>query len=251
MRLLELTADQRIRQHNFQTNIPSYAILSHTWGEDGEEITFDDLSDDYVPQVTSPKSAGYRKLMFCAEQARSDGLRWFWVDSCCINKADARELQESIASMFRWYQYAAKCYVYLSDVSFEEPGDHYNMPIWLGSFRQSRWFTRGWTLQELLAPKEVEFFSKEGHRLGNRTSLEQHVHGVTGVPVEALRGRELSSFSVDERMRWKERRTTKLEEDMAYCLQGIFGVFLYPIYGEREHAFVRLEQAIDAYEMCE
>jgi hypothetical protein len=250
MRLLELTGE-RIRLCTFQTDIPRYAILSHTWGEDESEITFADIEDGWVPIMTGLKSAGYRKLIFCGKQAQCDGFRWFWVDSCCIDQQNERELQESIASMFRWYQYAAKCYVYLSDVSFSQPGDRYNLPRWEYMFQSSRWFTRGWTLQELLAPRMVEFFSAQGEWLGDKQCLEEQLHRITKIPVEALRGKPLQIFPVEERMKWTGGRTTRREEDMAYCLQGIFGVYLSLIYGEGSHAFIRLEQAIDAYRKCE
>jgi hypothetical protein len=250
MRLLELTGE-RIRLRTFQTDIPRYAILSHTWGEDGSEITFADLEDGWVPVVSDLRSASYRKILFCGKQAQRDGFRWFWVDSCCIDQQNERELQESIASMFRWYKYAEKCYVYLSDVSFSQLGDDYNLPRWEHMFLTSRWFTRGWTLQELLAPRIVEFFSAQGKRLGDKQCLEEQTHRITKIPVEALRGQSLHTFPVKERMKWTEGRTTRRKEDMAYCLQGIFGVFLSPIYGEGDHAFIRLEQAIDAYRTCE
>ena len=138
--------------------IPRYAILSHTWGPDDEEVTFEDLS-----KGTGENKDGYRKIEFCAEQAWKDGLQYFWIDTCCINKADHAELSEAINSMFRWYQTATKCYVYLSDISITKWKviDNVSKLSWEPTFQGSRWFTRGWTLQELLAPTSVEFFSKE------------------------------------------------------------------------------------------
>jgi hypothetical protein len=91
--------------------IPPYAILSHTW-KDGEEVTFQELIDG-----TGKGKPGYEKIRFCGEQAKRDGLRYFWVDTCCINKSNNTELSEAINSMFRWYCSATRCYVYLSDVS--------------------------------------------------------------------------------------------------------------------------------------
>ena len=116
---------------------------------------------------------------------------------------------------------------------------------WAEAFRQSRWFTRGWTLQELLAPPAVEFFSKEGKRLGSRISLEQEIHEITKIPIGVLRGQSLSEFSIEERMSWAANRTTTLKEDKVYCLLGIFGVFLSLIYGEGEaYATLRLREEI-------
>ena len=128
-------------------NIPRYAILSHTWGADGEEVTFKDLMEGSGKNEAShKKKAGYKKIEFCKKQAASDNLQHFWVDTCCIDKSSSTELSEAINSMFRWYQKASKCYVYLSDVSTT-----YRPLKWEASFRGSRWFSRGWTLQELIA----------------------------------------------------------------------------------------------------
>jgi hypothetical protein len=143
-------------------------------------VTFDELSNE-----SSKRKAGYAKIQFCAQQAKHDGLEYFWVDTCCINKANAVEVQDAINSMFRWYQKAAQCYVYLADVSIQKwKADNEEIQYtWEPAFRQSRWHTRGWTLQELLAPHTVTFFSKEGNRLGEKETLERHIHETTGVPI--------------------------------------------------------------------
>ena len=129
--------------------IPRYAILSHTWRE-GEEVTLKDLLDG-----SGKSKSGYTKIRFCGEQARRDGLQYFWVDTCCIDKSNNSEISEAINSMFRWYRNAAKCYVYLSDVSSSAFGtnDNFSQLPCESAFRKSKWFTRGWTLQELLAPR--------------------------------------------------------------------------------------------------
>src|SRR5262249_11387229 len=155
-----------------------------------------------------------------------DGLQYFWVDTCCINKADLAELSVAITSMFRWYRDAQKCYVYLSDVLVHNDDHAQTQRMWEQEFRKSRWFTRGWTLQELIAPESVEFFSQERKHLGDKTTLEQQIHEVTQIPTAALRGAPLSDFGVDERMRWTANRNTKRKEDKAYCLMGIFNVFI-------------------------
>lgn len=220
---------------------PPYAILSHTWTE-GQEVTYDELVAG-----TGTHKSGYDKLRFCGERAATDGLEHFWVDTCCINKATNDELSTAINSMFRWYQRAEKCYVYLMDVSVSVEVDNVEAQriSWEQAFRRSRWFTRGWTLQELLAPASVEFFSREGRRLGSRILLEQEIHEITKIPVEVLRGRKLSECSVEERMSWAARRTTTMKEDKVYCLLGIFGVFLSLIYGEgEEYATLRLKEEI-------
>ncbi|KAM7209989.1 Heterokaryon incompatibility protein (HET) domain containing protein, partial [Rhypophila decipiens] len=228
--------------------IPPYAILSHTWGD--EEVIFRDLAGGMAKN-----KAGYAKIQFCGEQAERDGLRYFWVDTCCIDKSDAGELQHALNSMFQWYRNAAKCYVYLADVSAHQQ-DITNSRDWnlvarqsgcvtqrwafkeftaptivqllskgcKPAFWQSRWFNRGWTLQELIAPTIIEFFSKEGFRLGDKKSLEQEIHNITRIPLRALQGYPLSDFSFDERKAWAEKRNTTRDEDKAYSLFGIFDV---------------------------
>jgi hypothetical protein len=226
---------------------PRYAILSHTWGLDTEEVTFEDMING-----TGEKKPGYEKIRFCGEQARQDGLRYFWIDTCCINKANYAELSHAINSMYRWYHNATRCYVYLSDVSTRKTKrDGSLRDTWESDFRRSRWFTRGWTLQELLAPISVEFFSHERERLGDKSSLTQLIHNITGIPKSALQGTRLSQFSVNERFSWIERRKTKVEEDKVYSLLGIFDVRIPLRYGEgTASAFKRLEEEIDKLNKC-
>ncbi|OCL04248.1 beta transducin-like protein HET-E2C*40 [Glonium stellatum] len=220
--------------------IPPYAILSHSWGSDNEEVTFEDIING-----TGKKKPGYKKILFCEKQARQNNLNYFWVDTCCIDKENKAELAQAINSMFYWYRNAAQCYVYLSDVS----SPSVDWP-WELDFRKSRWFTRGWTLQELLAPASVKFFSRERKRLGDKSSLEQQIYEITGIPRSALQG-DLSQFSVNEKLSWIEARQTKLEEDKAYSLLGIFGVYIAPLYGEgMANAFSRLQKEIDKRERC-
>lgn len=243
MRLLRLEIDGcfSLKEHSGR-DIPPYAILSHTWGPDQEELTIQD-----VLEGGGKSKSEYRKLTFCGKQAAKDSLEWFWVDTCCINKSSSAELTEAINSMFRWYANAAKCYVYLSDVSVDSAKGKGQLPraTWVPSFQRSRWFTRGWTLQELLAPKSVEFYSAEGEYLGDRKSLVQEIQAITGIESKALEGSPLSHFSVEARKSWAANRDTKREEDAAYCLLGIFGVFMPAIYGEGNNAFKRLQKEIE------
>ncbi|KAH8601786.1 hypothetical protein B0O99DRAFT_562479, partial [Bisporella sp. PMI_857] len=240
MRFLEFNNDGEFKLTTFVAdNIPQkYAILSHTW--ETEEVTFEDFQDG-----TATKKAGYKKIQFCGEQAKRDGLQYFWVDTCCINKSNSTELAEAVNSMFRWYRKAAKCYVYLSDVSItkRKAKSRFVEFTWEPTFRASKWFTRGWTLQELLAPNMVEFFSREYKRLGNKKSLERQVHEITGIPISALQGAPLCQFGVNERLSWAEHRQTTLQEDKAYSLLGIFEVYMPLIYGEgTDNAFKRLRE---------
>jgi len=245
MRLLEYGPDGGFA---VTENLPDnenrkYVILSHTW--ESEEVTFEDLKNG-----TGNSKAGFKKIRFCAEQAMRDGLRYFWVDTCCIDKSNHVELNEAIISMFRWYRKAVSCYVYLSDVlaagcGLEQKRKH--SESWEEAFRESRWFTRGWTLQELLAPASVEYFTPDGQRLGDKKSLEQTIHEITEIATSALRSTDLSHFDVRERFQWAETRQTTREEDWAYCLLGIFDVSMSALYGEgKEKAIRRLKEKIRA-----
>jgi heterokaryon incompatibility protein (HET) len=224
---------------------PPYAILSHTWEEDEDELTFKDME-----LGNGKNKPGYKKIRFCGTQAAKDGLHYIWIDTCCINKSNHVELAEAINSMFRWYSKAVKCYVYLSDISISNhsENDQLSTSIFESSFRACKWFTRGWTLQELIAPASVEFFSIEGKLLGNKKILEKQICEITGIPVKALQGGPLSQFPVEERISWQGKRETKREEDKAYSLMGIFDVYMSPIYGEgRKNAFIRLREEINKH----
>ncbi|CAN9115727.1 unnamed protein product [Alternaria alternata] len=234
MRLLRRNDDGEFRLWEFvDGNIPPYAILSHVW--DDEEVTLEDMMNG-----TGKHKAGYRK-----DQAARDGLQYFWVDICCIDKSSSAELQEAINSQFAWYHNAICCYVYLSDVS---TGPHIAARSSTRvQLRSSRWFSRGWTLQELIAPASVKFFSREGTLIGDRNSLVQDIHEITDIPVSALQGTPLSKFSVEERMSRAKTRLTRREEDAAYSLMGLFDVYMPVIYGEgRSHALNRLRREIQA-----
>ncbi|KAI0544786.1 TPR-like protein [Xylaria curta] len=250
MRLLQRQDNGSLTLTTFSDdNIPPYAILSHTWGEDDEEVTFREITEGVTLQKYDyTQKKGYRKIDFCANSAASDKLQYFWVDSCCIDKSSSAELQEAITSMFRWYQNAAKCYVYLSDVFCDNEQQKRALPRpgWDFAFRKSRWFTRGWTLQELLAPRCVEFFSADGYKLGSRPQLDQLLQEVTGIAIDALQGKPLSEFSCSERMSWARGRDTKRKEDKAYSLLGIFDVSMRVDYGEGEKKSMdRLSAKID------
>ncbi|KAI0439503.1 heterokaryon incompatibility protein-domain-containing protein [Xylaria telfairii] len=202
-----------------------YAILSHTWGE--EECTLRDMS---IPGVKLRK--GYVKIKFCCEQAVRDGLSWAWVDTCCIDQTSTAELSEAINSMFRWYTNAKVCYAYLADV------------VDRGGFASSRWFSRGWTLQELIAPKVIRFYSYDWTLLGSKSELEDLLQKITSIDAFVLSTGTFSQVCVAKRMSWAAKRDTTRVEDQAYSLMGIFGVNMPLIYGEGKKAFLRLQQEI-------
>ncbi|KAK5731325.1 hypothetical protein LTR15_001264 [Elasticomyces elasticus] len=244
MRLLRRAEDGTISltSHFDKDHLPAYAILSHTWGSDEDEASF----EDSVNGSWSRRSIGTKNIRFCAEQAKADGLEYFWIDTCCINKTSSSELQEAINSMFDWYRKAQVCYVYLTDVWACDGSDiPYPTEQIMARFRRSRWFTRGWTLQELLAPYQVEYFSAECTKLGTKQGLRQQIIEATALPLSAINGLPLTQFSVEDRLSWGALRTTKRSEDAAYSLFGIFGISMPLLYGEgKTRAFRRLNVEI-------
>ncbi|KZL78455.1 HET domain-containing protein [Colletotrichum tofieldiae] len=223
-------------------DIPRYAIVSHTWS--AGEVTFQDWRD---PRVARERK-GFQKIELARAQALLDGLDYLWIDTCCINKESSAELSEAINSMFAWYEHSVKCYAYLSDIEFSgELANNCSESYQHQTLSRSRWFTRGWTLQELLAPREVLFFSKEWSLLGNRRSLADVIQRITNIDCQYLHRRSkklLSSASVSERMSWLSCRKTTRAEDMAYCMLGIFDINMPLLYGEGAKAFTRLQEEI-------
>ncbi|RFU80416.1 vegetative incompatibility het-e-1 [Trichoderma arundinaceum] len=215
--------------------IPPYAILSHTWGNDWEELTLVNIENG---EVDKP-GIGPVKFRGCCQEADRDGLGYVWIDTCCIDKTNLVELSEAINSMFRWYSCAHVCYVYLSDVPDDDDARG-------SKFQTSRWFQRGWTLQELLAPKNLRFFNAEWRCIGTKRSKCTIIKNITQVPRQFLLGiTELNSASVAQRMSWAAQRETKRAEDLAYCLLGIFDITMPMIYGEGgKQAFFRLQEQI-------
>lgn len=186
----------------------AYAILSHTWGQD--EVSYQDICDKRLGK------AGYRKIEFTIERAVQDGYRHVWVDTCCIDKTDRVELGEAINLMWSWYAKAAVCYVFLSDVST------------VAHILGSRWFTRGWTLQELVAPSKVFFFSQDGVLLGDKDSLRSEILAACGIDTKL----PVEKVPLAERFKWSLDRQTSRAEDLSYCLLGLLEVTLVFNYGE-------------------
>ncbi|KAJ1323666.1 HET domain-containing protein [Microdochium nivale] len=205
-----------------ETVLPPYAILSHTW-DHGHEVTYDDMLAG-----TGHSKRGWRKIRFCERQAPQDSLSHFWVDSCCIDKANHGEMHGALGAMFAWYRDAHVCYVYLTDVKTTAESD----------LLRSRWWTRGWTLQELLAPRDVRFFARGGQYLGDKATLEDVIRRRTGIPAAALRGAPFDSFTIEEQLSWLGNRQTTYPEDLYNCLVGILGDSLARRYeGARRRAF--------------
>jgi Heterokaryon incompatibility protein (HET) len=239
MRLLEVQNNGEFRLiEDFFDDIPPYAILSHTWGADNEEVTFRDLAEG-----TSKSKSGYKKIRFCGEQAARDTLQYFWVDTCCIDKWSSTEISEAINSMFRWYKNAAVCYAYMEDIDSTFADEEQCS----AAIAASRWFTRGWTLQELIAPTKVVFYSKDWTKIGEKASLASSIFTLTKIDPDVLinGASSLRRKSIARRMSWAAMRKTKRPEDIAYCLLGIFDVHMPLLYGEGESkAFFRLQEEI-------
>jgi hypothetical protein len=196
-----------------------YAILSHTWEE--EEVTFEDYKSIEKVEGSLPSivgllnyKKGLKKLLGWCNKARKEGFHWIWIDTCCIDKASSAELSEAINAMYAWYAESGICYAYLSDVRSDEDPTSTD-----SSFRNSRWFTRGWTLQELIAPSEVIFLACDWKEIGTRRSLSRLVSEITNIEERVLHKPSVRrDFSLAQRMSWASRRRTTRIEDLSYCL---------------------------------
>ncbi|KAK1832137.1 heterokaryon incompatibility protein-domain-containing protein [Podospora conica] len=231
MRLLKTAPGRPEFQDFLGDEIPLYAILSHTWGRD--EVSYQEALQYDIERLST--AAGFKKIDETRAVAALHGFGWVWIDTCCIDKTSSAELSEAINSMYLWYQQSAICYAYLSDV--EEGGDE--------SFAASRWFTRGWTLQELIAPEALIFFDKAWKEIGTKALLSQRISAITGISQDILKGLVgPDDSSIAQRMSWASQRETTRVEDMAYCLMGLFGVNMPMLYGEGKRAFLRLQEEI-------
>ncbi|KAI6020566.1 heterokaryon incompatibility protein-domain-containing protein, partial [Pisolithus marmoratus] len=229
-----------------ETTSDGYAILSHRWGAEvthKEMIGLMKMEEQKRDEVR--ECYGYQKIIKSCEQAKEDGYKWLWVDTCCIDKRSSAELSEAINAMYRWYQNAQVCYAYLNDVDgllFPTKGDG-------SKFKQSNgwpeWFSRGWTLQELIAPKRVEFFNKNWVPIGNKQRHAPTLQRITSIPREVLmNGLAGRRLCVAQIMSWAADRKTTRVEDWAYSLMGLFGVKMPMVYGEGKNAFRRLQLEI-------
>lgn len=230
----------------FDSAIPKYAILSHRWGS--KEVTFQDInasdSQDWESTPVQPTGSGLLKIIYTCLQAEKERLEYVWVDTCCIDKTSSAELSEAINSMYAWYQGSDVCYAYLDDVRDAFLDDVGNA-AYQAQFSNSKWFTRGWTLQELLAPSKLKFFGIDWKFLGDRMDLSILVSMRTNIPKEVIRNPSyMTSISIASRMSWaSDRRTTRVEDE-AYSLLGIFNVNMPLLYGEGNKAFIRLQEEI-------
>lgn len=248
MRLLH-SRDRKFRSFDGEI-MPPYAILSHTWGD--EEVTYQDMIAWRQGSNCACEKKGFLKIDLTCNQADHDGLDWVWIDTCNIDKTSSSELSEAINSMFQWYQKATICYAYLEDVSYEDlrPQKEGVVSSRVEALSAARWFSRGWTLQELIASAKIEFYcAVSGHTqwfsIGSKISESNALANITGIDKAVLNNPNLlTSTSVARRMSWAAQRQTTRPEDMAYCLLGIFHVNMPLIYGEGKNAFIRLQEEI-------
>ncbi|KAI0185607.1 hypothetical protein EV127DRAFT_348003 [Xylaria flabelliformis] len=236
------------RQSTFRQD--GYAVLSHRWvGQ--EEITYDQLKDEIkgLRSNTAPaRTPQLDKIFRAAETARNLGIKWIWIDSCCINYADAIEQTKSINSMLKWYSDAKLCITYLNDVQKHEPYGDALGPKCLDSLERdgpSIWFSRGWTLQELLSPQDIRFYDKDWNFIGTKMTLARVLEEITGIDQCYLtREKHFETACITTKMSWMAGRTTTRVEDIAYSMLGILNINMTTQYGEGLRAFKRLQQAL-------
>jgi hypothetical protein len=236
MRLLNVYS---LSVDSFPGEAPEYAILSHTW-EDGE-VTLQDLEKGAGVE----RKMGFGKIQHVCDIAKRAGLKWVWIDTCCIDKTSSAELSEAINSMFMYYQQAKICYAYIADVKEHVFSTAYTTGHMVSHFPKCKWLTRGWTLQELIAPRSMDFYSAEWVNVGSKDSFAESLSRATGIPAQSLKAGDVSSVAVCEKMRWLATRETTRPEDLAYCALGIFDINMPLLYGEgKDRAFRRLQEEI-------
>ena len=230
----------------YGNEIPTYAILSHTWGR--EEVSFKEFvraREDKHFDITS--KAGYRKIIATCKEAEKEGCSYAWVDTCCIDKASSAELTEAINSMFSWYRQSKICFAYLCDFELHESDGDLHPYEFGAALRECRWFTRGWTLQELLAPRHVRFLNSQWQNIGTRGDLHQLIASITSLPKSVLvipPKDDVRDFPVATRISWVAKRQTARIEDLSYSLLGILDLNMPMLYGEGAAAFTRLQGEI-------
>ncbi|KAF4913378.1 Vegetative incompatibility protein HET-E-1 [Colletotrichum fructicola] len=233
-----------LTKHISEYDPPLYAVLSHTWGP--EEVMYEDLVGDRSKAVAK---AGFTKIREACRIAFEEyHLEYLWTDTCCTDRKNEAELNASINSSFRRFRSAALCIAYLSDFDYDPSSahpkvDNSQLPYQL--LRQSRWFTRSWTIQELIAPVRLLFYSRQWELFQERSQLVQLLYHITGIDPYALVGGDPAKIPVARRMYWAASRNATRLEDLAYSLHGLFDVEVAPNYGEGDtNAFIRLQEAI-------
>ncbi|KAK4552564.1 hypothetical protein LTR86_010208 [Recurvomyces mirabilis] len=268
MRLLHTTTLQFAEYYDQDT--PAYAILSHRW-LDGQEVSYIDYClcvdqaryGEKLPEYLCDKAntirsrSGFTKILDFCKVAWLAGLAWVWIDTCCIDKSSSAELTEAINSMWNWYERSALCIVYFNDVETDAS---------YAGISSSAWFTRGWTLQELLAPSRLNFFDRDWiplyqldkatFKAKKRTAAMYYLMDdpdwaefghmlaqASHVPAPFVCGyQSLHSASAAMKLSWASFRRTSRVEDRAYSLLGLLGINMPLLYGEGQQAFIRLQK---------
>ena len=214
--------------------------FSHRWGE--HEVSYQAFTETVQRHLNESRSrpnvaknTGFSKIAGACIQARHAGLEWLWVDTCCIDKFNNTELSRSINSMFKWYENAQVCFVHLADVHADQAGV-------ADAIHNSEWFRRGWTLQEMLASRSLQFFDAKWQPLGSGTALTPVISRAARISETHLN--DFRGASIAQKMSWMANRVTTEEEDVAYCMLGLFDLHMDLLYGEGKKAFLRLEELI-------
>ncbi|KAG0701294.1 hypothetical protein DFH29DRAFT_852779 [Suillus ampliporus] len=220
----------------------NWVMLSHKW--ESKEPLMHDIHDKVVYDL-DPGGTVVKLQTFC-KVTRDAGHRRAWSDTCCTDQNNNVELQRSVNSMFVWYRNSALTIVYLSDVPPSSKS---------GALADSTWNTRGWTIQEFLAPNVVLFYQVDWNPYLNDSSpdhkesvaIMQELKDATCIDAQALVAFRPGMRGARQKLQWASTRVTTLQEDIAYSLFGIFGIHLPVIYGEmKQNALGRLLQEIVA-----
>lgn len=258
MRFLSTRSYELYEQEELPDDVrpsPPYAILSHTWLHNGpegvQEVTYQDMKTSFLKlRHGGLKRLGWSKLVQFCSRAALDGWDWAWMDTCCIDKTNPADTEEAINAMFRWYQDAGICYAYLSDLLLPHSKDEEDvtdradprLKALERSFCNAVWFTRGWTLQELLAPDYLVFVDQQWRCIGLREAWAKEIETASRIKAEHLRN--FQSCSLAMKLSWASLRRTSREEDEAYSLLGLFGISMPLVYGEGRRAFIRFQREL-------
>ncbi|KAI1862734.1 hypothetical protein JX265_007172 [Neoarthrinium moseri] len=246
MRLLN-TRTGEIREFYSEDAPKKYAVLSHRWGHPRQEVSYQEW-EHRSSRIEVRSRQGFQKIEKCCKLVNSEQegekdenskVEWVWIDTCCIDKNSSQELSEAINSMFRWYEESSVCYVHLDDYAKDTLDLH--------ALRECKWFLRGWTLQELIAPRDVKIYNKDWSYLGAKSDTEmcKAISEITSIDESILLHKvSHGSASIAKRMSWASKRVTTRTEDTAYCLLGLFDINLPLLYGEGPKAFKRLQEEI-------
>ncbi|KAL4062226.1 hypothetical protein J3A83DRAFT_4374755 [Scleroderma citrinum] len=245
--IIEGTVTSKIEDLEVLGTGTDYVILSHRWRNEVDYKEMANLAKLAKKEQDEVRGRdGYHKILKSCEQAKKDGFDWIWIDTCCINKENSSDVSEAINSMYSWCENSKRCYSYLHDVDGSVFPTEHDQWRYNTSTGWPEWFSRGWTLQELIAPREVQFFNQHWKPIGNKRNLTSILEKITHIPSVILSEGIITHGrpSVAQIMSWAANREVTRVEDRAYSLLGLFGVRLAILYGEGNSAFRRLQLEI-------